>query len=134
MTPAPVVRALLDSPIVIEYRDALPAAVQLFAEIRRTRFPEFSAITAMILIGRCQDAADRIGIVQFFLPISTVHPLNLKVSRRAHSLLEAIPPPCGLTADDAIVAATALEHKLPVYTLDPARFAGVAGLAALRPY
>jgi len=49
-------------------------------------------------------------------------------------LLEVLPPPDPLAADDAIIAATAIEQSLPLYTLDPARFANVSGLATLQPY
>jgi predicted nucleic acid-binding protein len=54
--------------------------------------------------------------------------------RLVMSLLSAVPLPTLLTPSDAIVAATAIEHSLPLYTLDPARFASVPGLVALKPY
>jgi predicted nucleic acid-binding protein len=133
VNPAPIVRGLLDTPVVVDYREARPEAMQLFADIRTTRFPEFSQITAMVLLARCQDAADILG-VQTFLKISTVHSITARITRRAQAILESLPPPSPLTADDALVAATALEQKLPLYTLDPPRFAGVAGLTALPPY
>ena len=56
------------------------------------------------------------------------------IARRAVDLLTATPLPTVLTPSDAIVAATAIEHSLPLYTLDPARFATVPGLATIRPY
>lgn len=133
MTPAPVIRAVLDTQVVIDYREAVPAAVRLFAEIRRTRFPEFSEVTALHVIARCTDAAEANGI-QNFLGISTVHPISVWVSRRARAILDSHPLPIPLTADDALVAVTALIHKLPLYTLDPPRFAAVPGLSAIRPY
>lgn len=133
MTPAPPARGLLDTPVVIDYREGLPGAVAFFTAVRAARLPEFSQITALSLLARCQDAADRIG-VRTFLQISDVHPVTARIVRRAHHLLDHLPPPCGLTADDAVVAATAIEHSLPLYTLDPARFAPVPGLATLRPY
>jgi predicted nucleic acid-binding protein len=58
----------------------------------------------------------------------------VRIVRRAYHLLDSHPPPAPLTADDAIVAATALIRKLPLYTLDPGRFAAVPGLTAARPY
>lgn len=69
-----------------------------------------------------------------FVKFFTVYSHTARIVRRAQAILEALTPPSPLTADDAIVAATAVEHKLTLYTLDAARFAGVAGLTALPPY
>jgi predicted nucleic acid-binding protein len=48
--------------------------------------------------------------------------------------MSRLAPPTRLTPLDALVAATALAHKLPLYTLDPNRFAAVPGLSAISPY
>lgn len=133
MTPTPVGRALLDTSVVIDYREAVPDAVQLIIAIRRHRQPEFSQITALALLARCQDQID-IDNIRVFFTISMIHVGTAWTMRRAQQILERHPPPAPLTADDAIIAATAMQHKLPLYTLDPIRFAGVAGLTAVRPY
>jgi predicted nucleic acid-binding protein len=87
----------------------------------------------MALLANCQDALDLAG-VRAFLSVAIVYPIVASISRRALRILDQLAPPSGLTADDALVAATALAHKLPLYTLDPARFAAVPGLSALPPY
>jgi predicted nucleic acid-binding protein len=84
-------------------------------------------------LSRCLDPRE-VTAVRTFLTISTVHSVTANTMRRALRLLEQLPPPTALTADDAIVAATAIEQSLPLYTLDPVRFANVPGLATLRPY
>lgn len=68
-------------------------------------------------------------------------PLNLPggivvtvMDHAAQAFRDTLTPPSLLTTDVAIVAVTANEHKLPLYTLDPARFAAVAGPTALSPY
>ena len=81
----------------------------------------------------CQDALD-LFVVRGFLTLLTVHTVTANTMRRAQRILESLPPPCGLTPDDAIVAATAIEQSLPLYTLDPARFANLPGLVAIKPY
>ncbi len=133
MNPAPPGRGLLDTSVVIDYREGWPDPIQLFTAIRAVRLPEFSQVTALALLARCRTAADRVS-EQVFLQISDIHGVTARIARRAQDILESVALPTLLTADDAIVAATAIEHKLPLYTLDPARFAGVAGLTAITPY
>lgn len=133
MTTAPPARGLLDTSVVVDYREGWPDPILFFVAIRAVRLPEFSQITAMTLLAGCLNAADVMS-ERVFLQISTVHTITVKIVRRAQSILESLAPPCGLTADDSIIAATAIEHSLPLYTLDPARFTAVPGLTTIRPY
>jgi hypothetical protein len=94
---------------------------------------DISQLSAMTLVADAPDTAERNGLTMFF-SWCVIHPITLKIVRRARRILEALPPPSPLTADDAIVAATAIEHKLPLYPLDPPRYSGVAGLSVLQPY
>lgn len=133
-TPPPIVRGLIDTPILIEYRDGLPDPLQFITAIRQSGLrPEFSQLSTLAMLVWCQDQGERIGVATF-LATALVHPLNAKVASRSQRILEALPPPSALTADDAIVAATAVEHKLALYTLDPPKFAAVAGLTTIKPY
>ncbi|MBY0514098.1 MAG: PIN domain-containing protein [Gemmataceae bacterium] len=134
MSGATVAPGLLDTSVVVDYRDGWPAAAQFITAVRRTQFPAFSHITALALLARCRSAAERHSLDSNFFTISTIYPITAQIVRRAHRLLDAHPLPMLLTADDALVAATALIHKLPLYTLDPPRFAAVPGLSAIRPY
>jgi predicted nucleic acid-binding protein len=126
-------RGLIDTPIVIEIRAGQPDAHRFAVDLLRSAAIEMSELSAMILLARCQDAAD-LQRELAFLGNSRVHRITARISQRAFRILESLPPPCALTADDAIVAATAIEQKLPLYALDPARFAAVPGLTAIRPY
>lgn len=92
-----------------------------------------SQLSVLTLVADATDAGERAGLGLFF-SWCVVLPLNVRVVARARLVLDRLPPPAGLTADDALVAATALIHKLPLYTLDPGRFAAVPGLTAIRPY
>jgi predicted nucleic acid-binding protein len=126
-------RGLIDTPILIAYREGEPDAVTFVQAVQRTGLPECSQIAALALFVWCKDALD-VAAVQRFLTLPNVHAVTAHTTRRAQRLLESLPPPCGLTPDDAISAATAIEQSLPLYTLDPTRFAAVSGLAAIRPY
>lgn len=132
-TAPPLSRGLIDTPIVIAYREGLTEAEHFFVRVREVGLPEMSQLSVLALFAWCKDASD-VTAVQFFLSIATVHGVTAYTMRRAQRILERLPPPCGLTADDAIAAATAIEQSLPLYTLDPARFAAVPGLAAIQPY
>ena len=133
VTPSPVRRGSLDTPILADYRDGHSDAAQLVADLRLLGFPDLSQISVLALFARCIDPREVAG-VQVFLKVSNVHSVTAQTMRRAQRLLESLPPPCGLTVDDAIVAATAIEQSLPLYTLDPSRFAAVSGLTTVRPY
>ncbi len=127
-------RGLIDTPILIAYREGQPDAVQFVMDLRSIgQSPELSQLSAMVLFAWCQNAGERMGVDAFLLP-AVVHPITARIIRRAYRILESLPPPCALTADDAIVAATAIEHNLPLYTLDLPKFAAVAGLSVLQPY
>jgi predicted nucleic acid-binding protein len=132
-TPPLPQRGLIDTPILIAYRNAEPDAVAFITAIRVVRRPERSQISALALFAWCQDALNVAG-VQAFLTLTDVHAVTARTVRRAQQILESLPPPCGLTPNDAIVAATVIEQSLPLYTLDPARFANLAGLATIKPY
>ena len=126
-------RGLIDTPVLTAYREGWPAAVQFITDVRRGGRPELSELSALALIAGCQDAADLAGLGWFFYA-AHVHSITAHISRRARQILERLPPPAPLTAGDALVAATALAHTLPLYTLDPGRFAAVPGLSAVQPY
>lgn len=124
---------LIDTPILLAYREGEPDAVQFITDIRTAGRPILSEFSALALLAWGYDVSSFDG-VRSFLGAARVLPLQARVTLRAHRILDQLPPPAGLTADDAIIAATASAHKLPLYTLDPAKFAAVPGLSATRPY
>ena len=133
MNPTPLRRGLIDTRLLLDIRSGQNDAVQFALEMLRFNALEMSEFSAMVLLATSQDAAE-LASHQLFLQNNRVYRVIAPVSRAALRLLASLPPPSPLTADDAIVAMTVIEHSLPLYTLDPARFAGVPGLVALRPY
>jgi len=59
---------------------------------------------------------------------ATTLPLNEAITHRAIGLMEALTLSHGLQMGDALIAATALEHGLPVLTGNVRHFAAVPGL------
>ena len=55
-------------------------------------------------------------------------PVNEAVTLRAIAMMESLPLSHGLQMGDALIAATALEHQLPVLTGNVKHFAAVPGL------
>jgi predicted nucleic acid-binding protein len=133
MSGMPLRRGLIDAELLIAMRSGHPDAHRFAVAMLRFAVLEVSELSAMILLVRCPSGSDlqrELG----FLGHSRVHRISAPISGRACRIIGSMPPPSPLSADDAIVAATAVIHKLPLYTLDPARFAAVPGLSATRPY
>jgi predicted nucleic acid-binding protein len=126
-------RGLIDTPVLIEIRRGQPDAHQFAITMLTSAGIEVSELAAMVLLAQSRTAAELQDNLRF-LGHSRVHRITAPVSDRACRVISSFPPPAPRTADDAIVAATALIHKLPLYTLDPGRFAGVPGLSVLPPY
>lgn len=133
MTPNPPARGLMDAPILLAMRRGDLDAHGFGVDLLRAHGLDVSELSAMALLAASGNPTAH-GRNVSFLGHIRVHRITAPISRRAFQLLVRLPTPAGLTADDAIIAATALAHKLPLYTLDPAKFAGVPNLTAVRPY
>lgn len=126
------VSAVFDFPLVRAYQDSDARAITFFTSwVGASRPIGIGIVSALDLLARSRDDRDRTDWVFFLDNITVVIPLTDAAVARADRLLRATPPPCGLSADDALVAATAIVRKLPLYSLDPDRYAGVAGLTVL---
>ena len=60
---------------------------------------------------------------------ATLLPVSEAITQRAIALMESLTLSHGLQMGDALIAATALEHGLPVLTANVKHFAPVEGLA-----
>jgi predicted nucleic acid-binding protein len=133
VNPAPLRRGLIETRLLLEIRSGQNDAVQFALEMLRFNALEMSEFSAMVLLATSQDAAE-LASHQLFLRNNHVRRVTARISHAAFRLLTSLPLPSPLTADDAIVAATAIEHSLPLYALAPAWFANLPGLAAIKPY
>jgi predicted nucleic acid-binding protein len=64
----------------------------------------------------------------FALRQANVLPLTAAITQRATELMTTLTLSHGLQAGDALIAATALEHQLPLLTGNAKHFAPIAGL------
>ncbi|HYH68387.1 MAG TPA: PIN domain-containing protein [Urbifossiella sp.] len=118
---------LLDTDILIAYRETDDAAVAFVQRVRETENPQVSQASVLALLAWCPDADDRIRVDAFLSPVK-IHTLSASVSHKAVSLMRGLPAPSRITPIDGLVAATAVLLKLPLYALAPERYAGVPGL------
>lgn len=128
-----VVPGLIDTGVMLALFGGHPAATHFFVAMNKLGRLRFSRLTTMELLFACRSDADRAQVLSRLVHMSTEE-LTDVIARRAGDIITTIPLPSNLTPSDALVAATALELSLPLYTLDPARFAAVPGLTILRPY
>lgn len=126
-------RGLVDTPLLLAIIDADADAYAFAVAMLPVRAVEMSRSSVLTARAELPDPR-RVAELRRFARVNVVHSLTARIADHAYRLLDRLPPPSPLTADDALVAATALAHKLPLYTLDPGRFAAVPGLAAVRPY
>jgi predicted nucleic acid-binding protein len=115
----------------VAYRAAAePAYGFVLAWATGGRRISITATTALEVVARSTDEDDR-QRRRHFAEHAVVVPATADAYRAAERLLWAVPLPTRLTADDALVAVTALRLKLPLDSLDPARYSGVPGLTVL---
>ncbi len=121
---------LLDTDVLIAYREADDAAVAFILAARAAKTLRVSQASALVLFAWCRDESARDAVRAFLAP-ATVYPVSTRISRRSFDLINDLSPPPPLSPIDVLVAATALFEKLPLYALNHGRYAGVPGLTAL---
>jgi predicted nucleic acid-binding protein len=126
------VPGLSDTTVLADLVRGHPPATYFLLAINKLGGLQFSRATAIEMLRECQSDAERLLALPF-ISTSLILDLTDAIARRAVDLLTQIPLPTALTTSDAIVAATAIEHSIPLYTLDPARFAAIPTLATIQP-
>lgn len=87
------------------------------AAVAKLRDWHVSAITYMELVQGCRNKTELKALQKTFLTDGeTVLPLIEPISQRACALVEQYALSNGLLLADALIAATALEHQLPLLT------------------
>jgi predicted nucleic acid-binding protein len=128
-----LVRASIDTDVPAAWAHGHAPATYFFLALIKIAPPLVSRVSALEVLRRTQSDAERRIALGLLRHMTLLDP-TATIAQRAFALLAAVPLPTSLSASDAIVAATAIEHSLPLYTLDPPRFAAVPGLAAAKPY
>lgn len=109
-----------------------PAVAFLTAQ-QATSSVILSIVSALELIAGCRNGRE-LAQRQVFLRRLAVRPVSVKVSQRARQLMEAFVLSHGLSIPDALIAATALEHGLTLYTRNIRHYQMIPGLSVVLPY
>jgi predicted nucleic acid-binding protein len=89
--------------------------------------------TYLALLGAAQDVAQQRRIRRFVQPYAVLS-LGPMASSRSVELMLTHALNDGLLPLDALIAATALAHEIPLVARDPGPFHNITGLEVVRPY
>lgn len=123
--------ALIHTDLCIELARGAPAALAFFqappVEVR------LSTVTYLELLSLAHSQEEQARVRRFVsaYPVLSLGPI---ASSRAVELLHAHGLTDGLRPLDALIAATALAHEIPLYARDPRPFRRIAGLTLVSPY
>jgi predicted nucleic acid-binding protein len=123
--------ALIATDLCLDLARGLPEAVSFFesppVEIR------LSTATYLELLALARSAGEQRRVRRFVTPYAVLS-LGPMASSRAVELLLAHHLTDGLQPLQALVAATALAHEIPLYTRDPRPFRSIPDLQVVAPY
>jgi predicted nucleic acid-binding protein len=123
---------LTDTDILIDAARGLNAA-RTFLARQQTAGIRISVVSAMELVRGCRNAAE-LAQLQQFLQGTNILPVTSAISQTAYKLMTSFFLSHGLLIPDALIAATALEHGLTLYTKNTRDFQMIPALAVVRPY
>ncbi len=122
---------IVDTDILIWYFRGDEAARRF---LTRVPFPErtVSALTVMELLQGCRDQRETRDTTVFVSEnlAAVIHP-DEAISRRALQLLERYAQRAGLRVVDALIAATALEHRVALATANVRHYRAITGLSVV---
>jgi predicted nucleic acid-binding protein len=124
---------LTDTDVLIDAQHGVGSAVVFLSTQQASGGIQVSVVSAMELIAGCPNAA-ALATVQRFLNGVTVLPITPAASQKAYQLMESFFLSHGLAIADALIAATALEHGLELYSRNVRHFGMIPGLVVTRPY
>jgi predicted nucleic acid-binding protein len=121
---------LVDSDVLIWHLRGLPRATQRLDQLPRLTI---SAITWLELLHGMRNRAELLAVQKSLAMRNTEHlPVTPAITHRAVALMEHLTLSHGLGIGDALIAATALEHGLPLLTANVKHFAPIEGLIVER--
>lgn len=126
-------QGLIDTDILIDATRGRASAQDFLVELRRRDPVQTSVVSAMELIVGCRDSSERRQIERF-LGHTVVLPIAPTASEAAYRLVAKYYLSHGLLIADALIAATALDEGLTLYTLNTRHFRMIPDLQLVRPY
>lgn len=133
MATAALTSGLTDSDILIDAERGVQAAIDFSIAQRGSGGLQVSVVSAMEMIGGCRNGQELAALTQFLGQISVLQ-ISPAISQRAQGWMELFFLSHGLLIADALIAATAIEHQLPLYTKNVRHFQMLPGLTVVRPY
>lgn len=115
-----------DTNVLIDFSRNLPSAVAFMATQKAIAAVQISIVSAMELVFGCLNKAEMRTLQKFRLSL-TILAISEMASQHALQLMESYTLSHSLSVPDAIIAATALEHNLPLYTLNARPFQMIPG-------
>jgi tRNA(fMet)-specific endonuclease VapC len=122
---------LCDTDILIEFYKNTPHILQELRHIGQTNLA-ISAITQAELYFGAFNKAE-LKKIQRHLASIYRFPLDIAISNKFLSLIETYALSHKLSLPDAIIAATAIVHDLPLYTLNLKDFQFITGITLYQP-
>ncbi len=124
---------MIDTDILIDATHKLPDAINVLAAQLVIGGIKISIVSAMELIQGSRNSSELSQIQQFLRQISVI-PINAQTSQTAKELMEQFFLSRGLVIPDALIAATALENDLTLYSKNIRNYKMIPNLSVIRPY
>ena len=122
---------LCDTDVLIEFYKNTPAILQELHAIGQAHIAVSAITQAELYFGALNKT--ELKKIQRHLTGITRFPLDINVSDTFLSLMAAYALSHKLGLPDAIIAATALVHGIPLYTLNTRHFTYISGLTLYKP-
>ncbi len=117
---------LVDTDVLIWHLRGYPQATRRLDELPSLTL---SAISYLELLQGMRNKAELVAVQKMLQRRrATMLPVTEAITQRAITLMEALTLSHGLQMGDALIAATALDHSLPVLTGNVRHFAAVPGV------
>ena len=123
---------IIDTDVPIDAMNGIVDAVAFLEEQQGTGV-QISIVSAMELIAGCRNKTE-MRELQRFSQKCTFLPVTAPVSQVAFQLMESFYLSHGLIMADALIAATAIEHDLTLYTRNTRHFRMIPRLKINQPY
>ena len=133
MATAPSTRGLIDTDVLIDYTRGVADAATFLSARRMAGELSTSIVSAMELVRGCLNGVE-LRMVQRLLATMVTVPISEAVSQRAYHLVGTYALSHALDIPDALIAATALEHELTLFTVNIRDFRMIPALDVIRPY
>ena len=117
---------LVDTDVLIWHLRGYPQATRRLDELGALTL---SAVSYLEVLQGMRNKAELVAVKKMLQHrAATLLPMSKAITQRAIELMESLTLSHGLQIGDALIAATALEHQLPVLTANVKHFSAVEGL------